>query len=257
MSSFKTFKALFTLLLITLIVSGCGGGGGGSTAGSVSTPTPVTPDTSAAAIGQQSAEGLWNGTATAGGPVKTLIQSNGAFYQFYGTAAPSGQLFGTLHVDTNNNLIFDTSTGKVSGIFEQNNTISATTVRTQTTLNYTSKSYVWEPRVITHTYDNTYSTPFTLADLVGNYSGVSVGQSSTFSIDATGNISGSISTCNFSGTVTPNGSKRFADVNITSNSCVLSLEGVGKALLMGSGTGAQIYVGTQSGFGYTMYGVRQ
>jgi hypothetical protein len=244
----------YLLLLLPSLLIACGGGGGGGAAGVVSTPAP---DTSAAAIGQQSAEGLWNGTANAGGPVKMLVQSNGAFYQFYGTASPTGRMFGTLRVDTNNDVIFDTSHGMINGTFEQGTSISATTVRTGTTLNYTMSGGVGNTRVITQTYDNTYSSPFVIADLVGNYSGVTVGQNSTFSIDANRNISGSIDTCNFSGTITPNASKRFADVNITSNTCVLSLEGVGKALLVGSGVGAQIYVGTQSGYGFTMYGVKQ
>ena len=243
-----------TLTLATLLLTACGGGGGGG--GTTSAPAPSPPDTSAAAIGQQSAEGIWNGTASAGGPVKMLVQSNGAFYQFYGTASPSGQIFGTLRVDTNNAVIFDTSHGKINGVFEQSKSISATTVRTTTTLNYTMSGGTGNTRTISQTYDNTYSSPFVSSDLTGNYSGISVGQNSTFAIDANGNISGSIGSCNFSGTITPDGSKRFANVNVSSNSCVLSLEGIGKALLVGNGTGAQIYIGTQDGYGYTMYGVK-
>jgi hypothetical protein len=241
------------LSLIASLLAACGGGGGG---GAPSTTAPSTPDTSAAAIGQQYAEGLWNGTANPGGPVKMLVQSNGAFYQFYGTASPSGQLFGTLRVDSNNDLIFDTSRGKISGSFEQSKTISSATIRTAATLNFTMSGGTGITRSVSQTYDNTYSSPFTASDLVGNYSGVNLGQSSTFAIDANGNISGTIDTCNFSGTITPDNVKRFANVNITTNYCAISLKGVGKALLVGSGTGAQIYVGTQDGYGYTMYGVK-
>jgi hypothetical protein len=244
------------LIFIASLLTACGGGGGGGGTTSTTATTPSVPDTSAAAIGQQSAEGLWNGTANAGGLVKMLVQSNGAFFQFYGTASPSGQLFGTLRVDSNNNVIFDTSHGKINGVFEQSKSISATTVRTATTLNFTMSGGSGNTRSISQTYDSTYSSPFTGTDLVGSYSGVNVGQNSTFSIDANGNISGSIGSCNFSGTITPDNTKRFANVNITTNSCVLSLEGIGKALLVGSGVGAQIYVGTQDGYGYTMYGIK-
>lgn len=59
------------LSLTASLLAACGGGGGGG--GSTSTTTPSTPDTSAAAIGQQYSEGLWNGTANPGGPVKMLI----------------------------------------------------------------------------------------------------------------------------------------------------------------------------------------
>ena len=188
-----------------------------------------------------------------------LVQSNGAFYQFYGTAQPIGQLFGTLRVNSNNDVVFDTSHGKISGNFEQSKDVSETTVRTGTTLNFKISGGAGSTHSISQTYDSTYLSPFTNADLVGNYSGVSVGQNSTFSIDSNGNISGAIGSCNFSGTITPDNAKRFANVNITtiSYSCTLTFEaGVGKALLVGSGPGAQIYVGTQGGYGATLYGIK-
>jgi hypothetical protein len=252
----KTYVAVSALLLMTA----CGGGGGGDTTGSSggsggsggggSTPLP-----------QQTAEGIWNGTATPGGNVKMLVQANGAFYQFYGTAAPVGNMFGTSSVDANNALSFATSFGRINGIYEQNKTVYASTVVTNTTLNYTVSGGTGSSRVVAQTYDSTYTTPFTRADLVGNYDGATVGQASTFSIDANGNITGnaaryiSTGSCPITGTITPNASKRFATVSISG--CSDSVDGVGVALLVGSGVGQQIYIGTQSGYGHTLYGVKQ
>jgi hypothetical protein len=239
------------LSLVTLVTACGGGGGGGGTSGSTSGgSTPAI---------QQTAEGLWNGTASPGGAVKMLVRANGAFYQFYGTAAPVGQLFGTLSVSANNSLSFDTSSGRVE-LYEPGWTVVASSVITNSTLNF-SLSGGGRSRVVNQTFDSTYNSPFTKADLVGNYSGVTVGQNSTFSIDSNGNISGTaprrITTggCSFSGTITPDQSKRFAFVVISG--CDDSVDGIGVALLVGSGTGQQIYIGTQSGYGYTLYGVKQ
>ena len=224
-----------------------------STSSSGGSTTPVS---------QQTAEGLWNGTATPGGAVKTLVQANGAFYQFFGNAAPVGSTFGTSSVDSNNNLSFATSAGNISGSgFVQGQTVSASVVTTNTSLNYTLSGGIGNTRVFTHSYDNTYTSPFTQAGLVGNYSGNTVGQSSAFSIDANGNISGNAArsiisgNCPITGTIVPNATKRFATVNI--NGCSDSVNGIGVALLVGSGVGQQIYIGTQSGYGFTLYGVKQ
>ena len=146
-------------------------------------------------------------------------------------------------------------------MYEQNNAASNSTVLTGSTLNYNITRANSSPRVVTHTYDNSYNTPFTQASLVGNYSGATVGQNSTFSIDASGNISGtaarSIATggCQIIGTVTANTNKRYGTVNI--NGCSDSVDGVGIALVVGNGVGQQIYIGTQGQNGYSLYGVKQ
>ncbi len=250
---------LYAIMLSSLVACGGGGGGGGAASGSSSSNNNSSGSTP---LPQQTAEGIWNGTATPGGAVKMLVRDNGAFYQFFGTAAPAGQIFGTLSVNSSNALTFDTSFGRfASSGTEQGLTVSASTVITNTTLNFTSKYSVFAPRVITQSYDSTYTSPFTLADLAGNYSGASVGQASTFSIDANGNISGNAAryivngSCPVTGTITPNASKRYATVSIAG--CSDSIDGVGVALLVGSGVGQQIYIGTQSGYGFTMYGVKQ
>lgn len=254
-------KNIAILAMIALLVA-CGGGGGGTTGGGGGGGTTGGGGGGNTPLPQQTAEGIWNGAATPGGPVKTLVQANGAFYQFYGTAAPVGNIFGTLSVDSNNALLFDTSYGFFVGDgYVQGAAVSASTVVTNTALNFTISGGLGRTRVLTQSYDSTYTSPFTRADLVGNYDGATVGQASSFSIDANGNITGNAprrivgGSCPITGTITPNASKRFATVNITG--CSDSVDGVGVALLVGSGVGQQIFIGTQSGYGDTLYGVKQ
>ena len=233
-------------------------GNSSSTEGSMAPATPASP----VKLPAQSAEGLWSGKANPGGAVRTLVQANGAYYQFYGDAAPVGNINGTSSLDSSNNLSFDTSKGYFSGGgYVQGQTVTTSTVITNDTLNFTISGGLGVTRVITQMYDKSYSTPFTKADLVGNYSGASVGQASTFSIDGNGNISGNAArrtvtgSCPITGTIAPNNSKRFAIVSIAG--CSDSVNGVGVALLVGNGVGQQIYIGTQDGYGYTLYGVKQ
>lgn len=250
----KTIKTVVAVSVL-LIMTACSDGS--------STTTPVV---------QQTAEGLWNGTATPGGAVKMLVQADGKFYQFYGTTAPIGFATGTSQVDANNVFSYkttdDTNGENISGNRNILLSASASTFIPNTTLNYTVSGGMMNaaPRVIALTYDSSYTSPFTIANLVGNYSGATVGQGSTFSIDANGNITGNAAryiagayettgTCPITGTITANASKRFATVSITG--CSDSVNGEGIALLVGSGVGQQIYIGSTTGRLYTLYGVKQ
>lgn len=183
MKALKYTLAATSVALLAACGGGGGGGSGGGTGGSGATnnTTPVV---------QQTAEGLWNGVATPGGAVKTLVLANGNYFQFFGTASPVGVMYGTSRVDASNNLIFDTAKGRVER-YDSGNVVYNSTVVTGSTLNYTiTRGGGYSPRIVTHAYDNTYNTPFSQASLMGNYSGATVGQNSTFSIDANGTISG-------------------------------------------------------------------
>jgi hypothetical protein len=259
----KTSVTVVAVSVLSLI-SACGDGSG--TTVTTTTTTPVV---------QQTAEGIWNGTwngtATPGGAVKMLVQADGKFYKFYGTTAPIGFATGTSLVDANNAFSYVTNDNgeNISGKANIWLSASASTFIANTTLNYTVSGGMLNtsPRVIALTYDSSYTSPFTLANLVGNYSGATVGQGSTFSIDANGNITGNAAryieggyettgTCPITGTITPNASKRFATVSITGCSTD-SVDGVGVALLVGSGVGQQIYIGSTTGKLKTLYGVKQ
>jgi hypothetical protein len=255
-------KTIVTVVAVSVLslISACGDGSG--TTVTTTTTTPVV---------QQTAEGIWNGTATPGGAVKMLVQADGKFYKFYGTTAPIGFATGTSLVDANNAFSYVTNDNgeNISGKANILLSASASTFVANTTLNYTVSGGMLNtsPRVIALTYDSSYTSPFTLANLVGNYSGATVGQGSTFSIDANGNITGNAAryieggyettgTCPITGTITPNASKRFATVSITGCSTD-SVDGVGVALLVGSGVGQQIYIGSTTGKLKTLYGVKQ
>ncbi len=262
-------KAIETLVAVSVLslMSACGDGSGTTD----TTTTTSTTTTTTTPVVQQTAEGLWNGTATPGGAVKMLVQADGKFYKFYGTTAPIGFATGTSLVDANNafSYVNNDNGENISGNRNILLSASASTFIPNTTLNYTVSGGMMNaaPRVIALTYDSSYTSPFTLANLVGNYSGATVGQGSTFSIDANGNITGNAAryiagayettgTCPITGTITPNASKRFATVSITGCSTD-SVDGEGIALLVGSGVGQQIYIGSTTGRLYTLYGVKQ
>lgn len=234
------------------MLSACGGGSDSDSSGI--DPTPV--------IGQQSAEGLWRGYTGGGLPVTTLVTSNGGFYQFFGIAEPAGQMFGALAVDTNNQAAFSSSKGIINGTFEQNRTITKTYLRTKAAFDFTVDDGFAKPtRTHTQDYDISYDTPLSLADLQGTYSGATVGQQSNFTIDDKGNITGeadrsyTTGTCPITGTINPNATKGWAIVTIAG--CNDSVDGVGKAVVLGRGVGQQILIGTQDGYGEVLYGVKQ
>jgi hypothetical protein len=210
------------------------------------------------AITLQSAEGLWDGTTIPGGKVKMLVKPNGEFYQFYGDAA--GNLHGTLSVDAYNQLSVDTSSGKILGVNEKNKAAYASIVLSEKSLNSHAIGGPGMNRVVVQEYDASYNEPFTFADLAGTYSTTKDGKAYTFSIDASGLAFGatdlvSDSACQLR--IIPNATKRFATVNISGcNYDPANGVGVGVALLAKSGSRQEIYIGTTTGYGATLHGVK-
>jgi hypothetical protein len=153
----KTIETVVAVSVLSLI-SACGDGSGTTVA-----TTPTTP------VVQQTAEGLWNGTATPGGAVKMLVQADGKFYKFYGTTAPIGFATGTSLVDANNafSYVNNDNGENISGNRNILLSASASTFIPNTTLNYTVSGGMMNaaPRVIALTYDSSYTSPFTLANL--------------------------------------------------------------------------------------------
>jgi len=250
-------------IALLLLLAGCGGGGGGTTPSGGGT-TPSVP------IVQQSADGTWNGQFGFT-PTKLLVLPNGAFYQWYGTASPLGQLFGSLMVDTSNNIGFSSSTGEFNGLLEQNWLITSSTITSKSILTFTETGGILSnkntSRTLSFVYDPTYDTPMTLTDLTGNYSGVTMGQSSTFSIDGLGAITGVNGACSLNGTVTPNISKGYATVSaiISGVNCFNGINGgshIGYLIKSGRGIGQQIWIGLfqtppLTGYGYSLVGAKQ
>jgi len=234
--------------------------GGAQTTDQIYSKIPEFNVASLGAITLQSAEGLWYGTATPGGVVRMLVQPSGEFYQFYGDTTPDGNIHGTLSINAYNRLSLDTSSGQILGVVEKNKAAYASTVLSEKTLNFDAIGGPGVNRVVVQDYNPDYNKPFTLADLAGNYSTTKNGEAYMFSIDASGFVSGatdlvSDSACQLK--IIPDEIKRFAIINISG--CKQEARngvGVGVALLEGSGIGQKVFIGTTSGDGATIYGVK-
>jgi len=237
-----------------LLLTACGGGGGAPTA-------PVTPPV------QQYAYGIWDSAIT-----KMLVLPNGAFYQWFGTAIPIGQLHGSLTVNASNQLSYITSYGMYNGLYEQNWTVTSSSIVTSSTLAYSAIGGVVSSPSTIRTYNfvfnNSYNSSFTNVDLTGSYSGISMGQNSTFSIDNAGIITGLYNSCSFNGTISPNASKGYGLVSMTISgvNCSSSSSGgpaIGYLIKSGSGVGQQLWIGVSEGlftttaYGYSLVGVKQ
>ena len=233
---------------------------GAQTTDRIYSKIPTFNVASLGAITLQSAEGLWDGTATPGGKVRMLVKSNGEFYQFYGDETGDGNIHGTLSVDAYNQLSVDTSSGKILGVNEKNKAAYASTVLSEKTLNFDAIGGPGMNRVVVQEYDASYKEPFTFADLAGIYSTTKDGKAYTFSIDARGFAFGvtdlvSDSACQLR--IIPNATKRFATVNISDcNYDPANGVGVGVALLAKPGSRQKIYIGTATGYGATLHGVK-
>lgn len=249
--------------LVTMLLTACGGGGGGSSSAPAAS-TPAIPTV------QQYAYGIWDGTFSST-PVKMVVLPNGAFYQWFGTAAPVGQLHGSLSINASNQIGFISSHGMLNGLYEQGWTVTTSSIVTASTLSFTASGGVLSnpgaTRSYSLTFNSSYNSPFTNADLMGNYSGVSMGQSSTFSIDGNGVLTGINGNCSLNGTVSPNASNGYALVSMTISgvNCNAVDQGsrIGYLTKSGTGTGQQIWIGLFSGiaattgYGYSIVGAKQ
>lgn len=250
-----------SLLLVGL--TGCGGGGGGGGGGGSTPPLPPPSP-----LVQQYAYGIWDGTFGST-PIKMLVLANGGFFQWFGMAAPLGQLHGSLSVNASNQISFISSYGMLNGLYEQNWSVTNSSIATVSTLAFTtSGGVVGSPgttRSYSLTFNSSYNSPFTNADLTGNYSGVSMGQSSTFSIDSLGVLTGLNGVCLLNGTISPNVSNGYALVSMTLSgvNCSATGSAIGYLIKSGTGAGQQLWIGVSGGlytttaYGYSIVGAKQ
>ena len=187
---------------IALVLQGCGGGGGGS--------SPSTPSSSG------TAEGFWQGTSSTGYGVAAVVLENAETWGFYysgsttagvfnGTSSGTGSTFSASGTDFN--FITRTATpGTLSGSVVSGSSINAT---------------VSDGSTLSLTYDSSYLTPATLSSIAGNYTGWGVSkstpsQSVVFTVSSAGAISGSVTNCSVSGSITPRSSgKNVYNVSTT------------------------------------------
>jgi hypothetical protein len=194
---------IFTSVCLVSLLSACGGGGGGGS----NTTTPTSSGT---------AEGFYVGTTSTGYGVAALILENAETWGFYysgpttsgvfnGTSNGTGSTFSASGTDFNF-ITRSATSGTLSG-----------TVATASSINASSSN----GGTVSLTYESSYTTAASLSAIAGNYTGWGVSkstpsQSVTFTVNSAGAISGSVSNCSVSGSITPRASgKNVYNVSTT------------------------------------------
>lgn len=193
-------QTITTLLVLSLLMTGCGGSNSSSGA---------------------PAQGLYSGPTTLGTTLESIILPNDKLYALYGNT--SGNIF--------------TVQGLIAG---QGNSNNGSYTASPTDYYYTGATYPWAltaSYVMGSSFNGTYSagglsetftgsvipnfnfnTPALLANVTGTWSGALLdGESATAIINASGDLAGLSSLgCDFSGTITPDSSNHnFFDVSLT------------------------------------------
>lgn len=195
---------------VSILVGGCGGGGGGS--GS-STPAPVT-----------TAEGMWTGTTSTNRTVNGFVLDDGTYWVLYSATNDSNIIAGGVQgSSTSTNGNFTSSNARdfnQEGLGILPATISGSYFAKQSLNGLIDYPTLNQNVTFTSTYNSSYDTTPSLANLAGTYSGsgtVNGGtETATLTITAGGSITGSgVSGCQFSGTATPRSKGNVYNISIT------------------------------------------
>jgi predicted small lipoprotein YifL len=184
-----------SLLAIAAVfaLAACGGGGGGGNS---------TPTAAVAPAVQATAEGLYTGKSSANEAIEGLVTADGHYYVLFGTGnVINGVVLGQ---GASNNGSFSSLNGKdfvIGQSAPSNVTVSASYVA-KTSLNG-SLTGPGGTETFTATYNSTYDTTVTPAQVARTYSGSAAtlagSQSATLTLNASGNWTGVSGACQFAG----------------------------------------------------------
>jgi len=194
-------------LITAAVLAGCGGGGGGSDAPASATATP-------AATAPTGAEGFYSGTA---GPYDfgAVILETGEFWGIYSSG---GVVQGAVHGSSTETASTFTGSGYDYNLPTQSRTASSFsgTYAPGASITGTISS---SNTAFTGKYDASYLTPATISSITGQWTGnvATAGRvdSGSFTIDASGAISGRSSSCAYTGTVASHAATAVFDVSVT------------------------------------------
>ena len=183
------------------------------------------------------AQGTWIGTTSLGESVRAIILDDGTYYILYsdprgardagvlqGSAtAAGGQITSSDAMDFPIAIAAETldaaKPATVSGSYVAKSGLQLTIVEGTVT------------RTLTATYDASYDQPASLAAAAGSYSGYTGhaggALNATFTVDASGRLTGENSACAFSGTITPHGSVDVFDFTVAAAGAGLCIFGHG------------------------------
>ena len=243
------------LVFALLLIAGCG-----SSRSNNNTPLGSTPATSSTP-GQ--AQGVFSGTTSTGLSFQSIVIPNDKFYAIYGTTVGnvlyiSGMITGQGSSKNGN------YTATVTDFYYTGTTtagsLTATYVPGQSikgTLTESGNSNItFSGTAMPSTLFN-YANPALLSDITGTWTGMLTdGAAATVSIAEGGSFSGSSSGCSFTGSVTPDASrKNFFTVSLTydGSPCLMPSQtqvGIGVEYLLSDGVTHQLLAGVASGTSY-------
>jgi hypothetical protein len=209
----KMFKGFGALCAVSLILAGCGIVGGSNNNGNDGGGTSLT--------GQ--AQGVYSGITSSGYSFETIVLPNDRFYEIYGTLI--GNLYSVTGMVSGQGISGDgTYSASANELLYTGQTIADTltaSVVQDSSLGGTlipigSLSGVSFTGTALPSSSFNYSTPASLADLYGSWTGTELdGTSTTITFNSDGTVSGSASGCPISGTVVADPSnKNFFEVSL-------------------------------------------
>lgn len=235
----KNFLSI--LLVVTGTLAGCGGGGGGGGGGG----TDIQ-------VSQQSAEGIWVGSTTSSNgvtsPAMGLILDTGEY--FFATGSDySGVVFGNATI-SGNKITSSNMKDYVPNLSSLLNGSLTGTVKTQSSLNVNVTEYfngVTYTGTGTFSFDSQYSESSSLAKITGSYASPNAFSNQyTYSVDASGVLSGQTAKCTISGQISvKNASKNIYGLTLTTSNRGANTCEIGTRTLTGVATYAVLPNRTQ------------
>lgn len=201
-------------VIISCVLMACGGGRNSFGGSSISGP----PDAG-------TAEGLWEGSTSAGRSVGGLILQDGTYWFHYSSAGNNAVLGGVLRGNGTSNSGQFTSTNGVDLNFEGSGSKDVDVADTYTAKSDLSGTFTYTPTDVikfSAIYDSSYELTPSLSTLAGNYSGsgaMTAGLAAVrFSVASGGAIAGAISVnCSFSGFAKPALRGNVYDISLSFN----------------------------------------
>jgi len=247
---------LFAGMCSFVLLVACGGGSGSGNSSLV--PPPQTPPPQAPPAQPPSAQGVYSGSTSVGLTFETIVLPNDRFYAIYGPGSgntfhgagivmgqgtsDNGQYTASITDYYNTGLI---APGSVSASYVAGLSISGTLTETGLSETFNGTAIpAWEFY---------YNTPAVLSVIAGSWTGtLQDGTTAYVTINPNGSFSGSDSGCSFAGTMPPDTSKNFFNVQMTfgDTPCLFPNQmatGVAVDYLLSDGITRQLLAGLTSG----------
>ncbi len=179
----------------------------------------------------QYAEGVWKGATDQGQAATVAVLPGGVHYVYWGPPGGGGGhvVQGTARMDAGAFSSSDAKDFPIAVSAETNDRTSAYTIEGnyapggQMVLSLVGGNGA---RDVTATYQPASTDAPSLAAPAGTYTGISGHvngrRRATFSVDATGALTGSNDVCTFGGTLSPRATTRVFDLTLTGNGCIFS-----------------------------------